>query len=289
MKKFHGVFTATVTPIDSNGKVDLDYVRKHLRFQEEAGIDGIVPSGTNGEGPLLSLDERKKLIEISIENKGKMAVIAGTGCMNLPETIELTQFAEKAGADAVLVLPSFYYRADHAGILEFYSRLLDKVSIPVMLYNIPQLTGVEITHRLLSDLSDRPNMIGLKDSCGDFEKTKAFIKNFPNLIVHNGDDKSILDAFKAGAQGTVSGMSNVFPEIVVKIYRSFIAGEDSSTHNEFALKISAALNEYQPFTANKPALEFLGFPASYMRPPLVDMTNEQKNALQAELRKLDLL
>ena len=122
MPHLHGLIVATPTPFTEEGKIDFDYVVEHLDFLRERGVDGVVPSGTNGEGPSLSMSERKELIKIVVDNRKDMFVIAGTGCASLLETIELTQYAEAIGADAALVVPPFFFKnAPTSGLVSYYS------------------------------------------------------------------------------------------------------------------------------------------------------------------------
>jgi len=284
---FRGAFTATLTPFDERGEVDFDYIRRHLRYQEENGIDGVVPSGTNGEGPSLSLHERKRIVEFVIQNKGSMLVIAGTGCANLPETIELTSFAAEVGADAVLIVPPYFYKnvARH-GLADYYRRVLDSAPIPVLLYNIPSLTGVEITDDLLQALADRPNLAGVKDTSGDIAGTKAYVANFPDLAILNGSDWLIQESLAAGAAGTISGLSNVFPHLISAIYDDFRAGKDVSDAQQRINSLKDIFAKYPPFAGNKFALTRQGFPLTHVRPPLVDLSKDERRRMQAELRQI---
>jgi 4-hydroxy-tetrahydrodipicolinate synthase len=283
---FRGAFTATLTPFDERGEVDFDYIRRHLRYQEENGIDGAVPSGTNGEGPSLSLDERKRIVEFVIQNKGGMLVIAGTGCANLPETMELTSFAAEVGADAALIVPPYFYKnvAGH-GLADYYRRVLDLAPIPVLLYNIPSLTGVEITDELLHALADRPNLAGVKDTSGDIARTKAYVASFPNLAILNGSDWLIQESL-VGAAGTISGLSNVFPRLISAIYDDFRAGKDVSAAQQRVNSLKDIVAKYPPFAGNKHALTLYGFPLTHVRPPLVDLSKDERRRMQAELRQI---
>jgi 4-hydroxy-tetrahydrodipicolinate synthase len=284
---FRGAFTATLTPFDERGEVDFDYIQRHLRYQEENGIDGVVPSGTNGEGPSLSLHERKRIVEFVIQNKGSMLVIAGTGCANQPETIELTSFAAEVGADAVLIVPPYFYKnvAGH-GLADYYRRVLDSAPIPVLLYNIPSLTGVEITDDLLQALADRPNLAGVKDTSGDIAGTKAYVANFPDLAILNGSDWLIQESLAAGAAGTISGLSNVFPHLISAIYDDFRAGKDVSDAQQRINSLKDIFAKYPPFAGNKFALTLQGFPLTHVRPALVDLSKDERRRMQAELRQI---
>jgi len=285
MTEIAGVITANLTPFADDGSVDFAFIYRHLRFQEEHGIDGVAPCGTNGEGQSLSLEERKKIIRFVVENKGGMFVLAGTGCANLPETVELTMFAEQVGADAALVLPPYFYKPTHGGLLGYFRRLFDSVTIPIVLYNIPMLTGVEITHELLRDLSAYPHLLGVKDTSGDVECTKAYLQEFPRLKIFNGTDSLIVATLDAGAHGVVSGASNAFPGVISRLVGDHRAGRDASELQQLVSELRTLLARW-PFAANKAALALQGFPVSHVRPPLVDMTIGETEALAEEIRRL---
>jgi 4-hydroxy-tetrahydrodipicolinate synthase len=282
-----GVYTAILTPFDENGKIDFNYLERHLRFQEANGIDGVVACGTNGEGPSLSLDERRQIINFVIQYKGNMQVIAGTGCANLPETIELSSFAAEAGADAALILPPFFYKnIEESGLVDYYNRVLNAVDLPVILYNIPLFSGIEITDNLISALIDRPNfnLIGVKDTSGDIKRTKSYIVHFPKLHIFNGTDKLIKKALESGAVGTISGISNIVPKLVSRIYADYTVSKDVTSLQQQLDELIAILGKYPMFAANKFALILQGFPPTHVRPPLVDMTQDQYRQLEAKLR-----
>ncbi len=280
-----GVFSAIITPFNKGGELDLDYVTGHLRFQERAGIHGVVPSGSNGEGPSLSLDERKRLVEHVVTNKGKLRVIAGAGCASLPETIELTQFAASAGADAVLLLPPFYFKdVTPPGLAEYFRQVLDSASIPMLLYNIPALAGLPISDELLGALAGHPNLYGVKDSSGDPDRPDQYIKRFPKLRIFVGTDDLAETALQAGATGLISGLGNVYPELMVEIYTRFQRGEDVSGVQRKISRYKQVFKRYPFRGGSKYALTLRGFPMSFVRPPLVDLTEEQQAALQNELK-----
>jgi len=289
MAEIGDVITAMVTPFGDDGLVDTGYIWRHLRMQEEAGIKGVAPCGTNGEGQSLALEERKEIIRFVVENKGSMFVLAGTGCANLPETIDLTRFAERVGADAALVLPPYFYKPSASGLRDYFRRLFDAVRIPIMLYNIPSFTGVEITHELLRDLIAYPHLLGVKDTSGDLACTKAYLHEFPTLKIFNGYDPLVEASLKAGVHGVISGASNPFPGLVAKLVADFRAGRETHELQRRLTDVSTVLAKYPPFAANKSALALLGFPHTHVRPPLVDLTAEETKALSQDLQKIGAL
>ena len=290
LRDLHGSFTATLTPFRRDGSIDFAYIPRHLRFMEENGMDGVVPSGTNGEAASLSLDERKRVIEETIANKGNLLVIAGTGCTNLPEAVELSRFAESAGADAILVMPPFFFHgATVEGLANYYRGLLDQISIRVLLYNIPQFSGIEITHELIHGLEGYPHLAGVKDSAGDAEATRRFINAFPNLRIFNGSDLNIESATRAGVAGSITGLGNAFPKLVVGAYNESKASGSGSPSQERLRLLVDIYDRYPLLATNKPALSFQGFPKVHVRPPLVDLKPEQEDEFRRELESAGFL
>lgn len=283
------VITAVLTPFGEDGAVDFGYMWRHLRLQEESGIAGIAPCGTNGEGQSLSLEERKAVIRFAVENKGSMFVLAGTGCVSLAETVELTRFAERVGADAALVLPSYFYKPSPTGLRDYFRRLFDEVAIPIMLYNIPSLTGVPITHELLRDLSDYPHLLGVKDTSSDPACTGSYVREFPNLKIFNGADLVIEKSLGVGAHGIISGTSNMLPDLVVSVYKAFREGGSVSELQQRLIEIRQVTDKYPPYASTKTILSLLGFPLTHVRPPLVNLTPEETAALREDMRRLGII
>lgn len=284
MPNIHGALTATITPFDEDGEIDLNYVTKHLRFQDRSGIHGVVPSGSNGEGPSLSLEERKRLIEHVVANKGKLKVIPGTGCAALPETIELTRFAASAGADAALLMPPFYFKEVRPrGLVEYFRRVLDSASIPMLLYNIPALAGLPIDDELLDALGEHPNLYGVKDSSGEPDRPGEYVRSFPKLTILVGSDHLAERALQAGAAGSISGLANVFPEPMVELYARFRRGEDTSRLQQKINRYKQIFKKYPARGGSKYTLTLRGFPMTFARPPSVDLTEEEQKALRREL------
>ena len=214
-----GVLAPTVTPfVNQSLEIDFRWVAEHLELLRERGLDGVVPSGTNGEGPSMSLDERRKLIDVCLENKGDMLVVPGTGCASLKDTIALTKHALVSGADSVLVLPPFYFKNPPLnGLLAYFRTLCDEAVPPgkgIILYNIPQISAVAITHDLLDGLlKTHPECVwGVKDSSGDPDSLRAFVSGYPSLRIFAGSDRLARLAYDLGAAGTISALANIVPE-----------------------------------------------------------------------------
>ncbi len=164
---FRGCFTALVTPF-KGGKVDEDAFRGLIRFQIENGVDGIVPCGTTGESATLTHDEHNRVVDIAVEAAGgRVKVIAGAGSNSTSETVRLTRHAKEAGADGALLITPYYNKPTQAGLYEHYSRVAAEVDIPIILYNVPGRTGVNMTPETTGRLSEADNIVGIKDATGD--------------------------------------------------------------------------------------------------------------------------
>jgi len=289
MLDISGLIVATPTPFNDDGKIDFDYVVRHLDFLRERGVDGVVPSGTNGEGASMSLNERKDLASIVAKNKGNLKVVAGTGCASLPDTIELTKAAQQAGADAALVVPPFFFKTNYPdGLYNYYVAVLSATDLPIFLYNIPQFSAVEITDELVGRLSEFPNLAGVKDSAGNPDRTRRYIDRFSNLAIFYGADRVIEAMAGSGARGNVSGLANAFPELISSAM-NFREKRQGSAMQAKVNALADIFDKYPLFAANKYALELRGFPSVHVRPPLLDLTNEQKMQLEKELNAIELI
>ena len=289
MAKIEGLIVATPTPFDENDKINFDYVAKHLNYMQSNGAKGVVPSGTNGEGASMSLAERKELFRNVIENKGDLFVIPGTGCPSLPETIELTQAAEKMGADAALVIPPYFFKnVSLDGLYNYYAAVLKSTSLPVLLYNIPGLSGIEISDQLIDRLAEFPNLLGVKDSSANLERSMKYCWKHPNLNIYVGADVLIEGTANFGVKGILSGLANAFPALIAETMKLCAEGRGTELQKKIA-RISDIFNSYPLFTSNKYALTFKGFPFAHMRAPMVDLNEEQKAAFAADLRREELI
>lgn len=288
MADIKGLMVATPTPFRADGSVDFDWIGRHLAFLRERGADGVVVCGTNGEGQSMSLEERKAVFEVVAASRGSLSFVAGTGCAALPETIELTQAARRARADAVMIIPPFLFKRVSAdGLYNYYASILRAVDIPVFLYNIPQVSAIEISDGLVERLLEFPNLIGIKDSAGDADRTRRYCENFPTLDVFYGDD-ALIRPLSDVAKGGISGIANCLPELVSEAMRACAAG-DGAAEQERVNTVARIFERYPVFAANKVVLSLRGFELTHVRPPLVDLSDEQRSSLERDLRSEGLL
>lgn len=213
--KVRGLFTAMVTPFDTSGMVDLEALALLVKFQLAKGTDGLYPCGSTGLGPMLKLEERKAIAEVVVdEARGKVPVVVQVGCADTQSTVELAKHAEKAGADAVASLTPYYYKPGDHAMLKHFEKVAASTSLPLLAYNIPQLTGNALKPSMVSELGKRRVISGIKDSTRDILHLLDLLAVVPqDLVVMNGTEEYALFAMMSGADGVVSGAANAFPEL----------------------------------------------------------------------------
>ncbi len=285
-KRLSGVLTAILTPFDLNGNLALEHFPALLDFQRSAGIDGVIVCGTNGEGTSLSVSERKMALEAVLAHRGELAVVAGTGAVSITDAVELTRHAADVGADAVLVLPPFFYKNPSAqGLADYFRAVLDAAPLPNLLYNIPQHSAVPITDEVLALLHSHPNLAGLKDSSGEWDSALHYIETYPALQIFAGSDKLASRSFAHGAN-SISGGANMFPEVVTAIRDAARQGlEQANAAQERADAIFAITTRYPFISTSKAVIAHRGLPRLGVRPPLVPLSEAQEQSLLAELTR----
>ena len=283
MKAPHGVLTAIATPFDRHGELALDLVPGLLELQSRAGMSGVVVAGTNGEGPSLSVEERIRLLETVVANRRDLVVVAGTGAASVTDAVRLARHACEAGADALLVLPPFFFKGVTTdGLAAYFERVLEASSVPVLLYSIPQVSAIAISHELLDRLAAHPRLLGLKDSSGDWEGMRGFLER-GDVQVFAGSDDLLARAFRAGAAGAISGTANAAPELVAAVWNAWRDGGDLDAAQERLDAARRVLIRYPMLAANKSVLAHRGLGRMSVRPPLVDLSPEAEAELLAQL------
>jgi 4-hydroxy-tetrahydrodipicolinate synthase len=276
-----GVYTALVTPFTETGEIDEPLFVRLLAFQEAAGVNGVVVCGTNGEGPSLSVHERVRLYELACQHRGKLQIIAGTASSSLSESLYLIKKAVKAGCNALMISPPFYFKSPSIeGLEAFYRPLLDSCTLPVILYHIPRMTQVPIEPALVERLLNHPNLFGIKDSECAPPRMPAYLSFIPRLKLFVGVEKQFASALKQGASGTICGLANGFPEPLVHVWQAFRTGGDLQAAQSLVTKIFTGVKTVPAVLDSKYMLHLRGFPLSPVRPPLVELDQEQKETLQ---------
>ena len=284
-----GTIPALLTPLgDGGGAPDLELLDAHVAWLHERGIRCVSPLGTTGEGPSLSLAERTRIVERLAGHASGMRILPGTGATALPETIELSRLAVRAGAVGILVAPPSYYDAfDVRGVTEYFIRLFDslKEDARVVLYHIPRHTGIPIADETLRELGARfgPMLVGVKDSGGDFEHTRRWLREFSELTILNGSDATAAAAYEAGGRGTITMLANVFPEELERIRR----GETVEATQRFLRDVRELVGELPRHAALKHLLHVVsGLPRSSVRAPLQELDEDHKAALETRFNEM---
>jgi 4-hydroxy-tetrahydrodipicolinate synthase len=281
-----GTIPALLTPFTLGGaEIDLGLLDAHVDWLHEHGVRTVSPMGTTGEGASLSVSERKRLIEHLSANSCGVDLVPGTGCTNLPETIELSRFAVEQGVAAVLVAPPTYYVPEDVGLLDYYSQLLEALpeEARVVLYHIPRQTRVPISVEVIRTLLDRfgPTVAGVKDSGRDFEHTQRLLEEFPELAILNGTDSEAARTYAAGGPGVISATANVLPGEYERI-----RGGDSSAQ-ELVTQVRELVDGLPVQAALKLVLALVsGLPRSAVRSPLRELEPAEVRRVEVKLAEL---
>ncbi|WP_069999532.1 dihydrodipicolinate synthase family protein [Cellulosilyticum sp. I15G10I2] len=296
MKKLHGVTTAMVTPMDEMGRVNLEGVKQLTNFLIEKGVDCLYPLGTTGEMLKLSIEERKIVAETIIATtKGRATVYIHVGSMSTDTTIELAKHAQAIGADGIgIVTPVFFYTNERE-LENYFVQVANSVSedFPVYLYSIPQCAANDISVELLQKMMTRcKNVVGIKYSFGDFVKTQEYsLVNGGDVSVMHGCDRLFAPLLTLGCDGTISGISCVYPEPFVAVYKAFNENNipEARRLQNIAATFCKVLRGGTNMAYFKSALEHRGIAAGHMRKPSLNLTLDELTAFKKELIKLDEL
>ncbi|MCA0405080.1 MAG: 4-hydroxy-tetrahydrodipicolinate synthase [Proteobacteria bacterium] len=285
--RFRGSMPALVTPF-KNGALDEAAFRKHVDWQISEGSHGLVPVGTTGESPTLSHDEHKKVVEWCIaEAKGRVPVIAGAGSNNTAEAVDLARHAEKAGADAVLVVTPYYNKPTQEGLYQHFKAVNDAIGIPIFIYNIPPRSVVDMSNETMARLFELKNIAGVKDATANLARVsqqRAYVgKDFLQL---SGEDMTALAWNAAGGVGCISVVANVAPRLCAQLQEATLAG-DFAKANEIQdrlIPLHDAVFMEPGLAGAKYALSLLGRMDSEIRLPMMPVQQPKtKDALRAAL------
>ena len=286
-----GSIVALITPFDGENLSEENYI-KLINYHLESGTDGVVPGGTTGESPTLSHNEHKKIIEIAVkECKGKIPVIAGTGSNSTDEAIELSKFAEKAGADSLLVVTPYYNKPTQEGLYQHYKKINDNVGIPIIIYNIPSRSVIDMSVETMSKLYELKNITGVKDATGDLNRVdqqlKAMGKEFIQLT---GNDDNAFEFNKRGGVGAIGVTANIAAKLSSDFQK---ACEEKKGEAEALDKLLQPLHSALFIESNpspvKYAASLLGMCNPSVRLPLVEIREETKKKVSEALKVAKLL
>lgn len=289
---FTGAFTALVTPF-KDGKIDEKAFIRLIASQIENGINGLVPCGTTGESATLSHEEHNRVIDITIETaKGRVPVIAGTGSNSTSETVTLTKHAKEAGADAALLISPYYNKPSQNGLYEHYRSVAGEVDLPLIVYNVPSRTGLNMLPETVGRLAEIKNIVGIKEASGDLGQVSEVIENSPeSFCVLSGDDFTTFPLLSLGGRGVISVVSNIAPGDTAGMCSLFLSGkleEARRLHYKLQQLSRAMFVETNPVPV-KTALSMMGMIEEEFRLPLVGMKEENRGKVKEALSSYGLI
>jgi 4-hydroxy-tetrahydrodipicolinate synthase len=290
-QQIKGIIPPIITCFHKDGSFNETAQREVLRFQAKY-VDGFYPCGTYGSGPLMTTEERKRVAEIVVEEKGSCAVIVHVGAVNTSQSIELAKHAQSIGADAVGAIPPFYYKYTTDQLLDHYRSIIRSVDIPVFLYNNPGLSGNPISAEMLATLADE-GLSGVKDSAFDLVTFYMYLLKVrkPGFTFIIGTEAIAAAALDAGASGVISGLANVFPEFMASFYKTWEERNPNKTGN-YQLKVVKARSilKYGPtLTMTYAVLRMRGLNPGYPRAPYQDIPPSMYERAEHELKDMGLL
>jgi 4-hydroxy-tetrahydrodipicolinate synthase len=289
---FKGSITALITPF-KNGLLDEDALGRFIEWQIAEGTHGLVPTGTTGESPTLNYDEHKRVIAIAVEvARGRAPVIAGTGSNATDEAIELSTYAEKAGADGLLIVNPYYNKPTQEGLYHHFKAINDKVGIPIVIYNIPGRTNVDMSVDTMTRIFELKNVVGVKDATANLCRVSLQrVAMGPEFIQLSGEDGTAIGFMAHGGHGCISVASNVAPRLCADLQNACMKGDFAAAlklQDRLTPLFDALFVETNPGPV-KYAASRLGLCSAEMRLPLVPISDASKKAVDAAIAKVGLL
>lgn len=290
MTVLKGIIPPIITPMNEDESVNEAELRRQVNRLVEAGVHGLFPFGTNGESYILSDKEKEQILSVVVEeNRGRVPVCAGSGCVGTKDTVRMSQRAEALGADILSVITPWFAKASDEELYEHYCAVAKAVKIPVVLYNIPARTGNNISPALAERLSGVDNIVGIKDSSGNFDNMLQYLERTggKDFFVLSGNDSLIYWNLSAGGNGGIAGCANVYPKTMASIYDRFMKGD-----LEGAKKAQDSIRSFRncfrygnPNTIVKTAVAMLGYPVGKCRTPFDKIPPEGIEAIRRVLEE----
>jgi 4-hydroxy-tetrahydrodipicolinate synthase len=286
-----GSIVALITPFKDDSLDEENYI-KLIDYHLKNGTNGIVPGGTTGESPTLSHNEHKKIIEISVkECNSKIPVIAGTGSNSTDEAIELSKFAEKAGSDALLIVTPYYNKPTQEGLYQHYKKINDNVGIPIVIYNIPSRSVIDMTIETMTKLFELKNIIGVKDATGDLKRVELQKKSMGSEFIQlTGNDDNALEFNKLGGVGAIGVTANIAAKLSSEFQKACVEDLDKATKlNKILQPLHTAMFVESNPSPVKYAASLLKMCNSNVRLPLVEVEETSKQKILNALKVANLL
>lgn len=288
--EIRGIIPPILTPMNEDESINVTALREQVNRQIENGVHALFCFGTNGEGYILNKKEKQLILETVLEEtNGRVPVYAGTGCISTKETIEQSKMAMDAGADVLSIITPSFAMASQNELYEHYKVVAQAVDMPIVLYNIPARTGNALTPATVGKLSDIPNIIGAKDSSGNFTNILGYISETEkkDFSVLSGNDQLILWTLKAGGTGGIAGCANVYPHTMASIYNCYMEGdwEKAKQYQDSIASFRACFKYGNPNTVVKTAVSLLGYNVGKCRAPFNQLPEEGIEALKKVLKE----
>jgi len=288
-----GCYVAIVTPFNGHGEVDEAGLRSNIEFLIESGVSGIVPCGTTGESATLSWEEHLRVVDIALDQvRSRITVIAGAGSNNTTESIKAALYAEKKGADAILCITPYYNKPTQEGLYQHFRKIASETGIPIVMYNVPGRTGVNMKPQTVERLCECRNIIAVKEASGDVLQVSEINRRCGDRItILSGDDALTLPILACGGKGVISVVGNIVPGKMIAMISAFTRGDNTAAlalHRELLPVSNAMFIETNPIPV-KTAMNAMGMSAGSLRLPMVPMGEANKSALLAVLKSNGLI
>lgn len=286
MQKLKGIFPALLTPFTKEDKINEKALQQLVKMNIDKGVDGFYVGGSTAEAFLLSLEERKYIVDIvAQEAKGKCAIIVHIGCISTDQAVELGKHAEKAGVDAVSSIPPFYYNFSFPEIKSHYFEIVNRVNLPMVMYNFPAFSGVTLNSDNIGEFLKDPRFIGIKHTSSDFFSLERFKQTYKDVLVYNGFDEMFLAGLSMGADGGVGSTYNFMAEKFIRIKQLFEEGrmEEARRVQNEANNIIKVLVKVGVLPGEKEVLNQMGLEFGECRKPFKKVSEEEKEMLRKVL------
>ena len=280
---FKGCGTALVTPFTEDGNIDFEQLRKLIDFQILEGVDSLIICGTTGESATMSTEEKKEVIKFAVQiARKRVPIIAGTGSNNTKVAIELSKYAESVGADGLLLVTPYYNKTTQAGLITHFMAIAESTKLPIILYNVPSRTGINIEPQTCFELSKIDNIVAIKEASGNISQVAsiaALCKD--NLTIYSGNDDQIIPILSLGGLGVISVLSNLYPKYVHNMVYDYFSGniKNATTSQLNAIDLIHSLFcEVNPIPI-KYAMNHIGFSCGKPRLPLIELSDQGKEKI----------
>ena len=288
---FVGAGVALVTPMHSDGRVNYEKYRELVEYQIQNGTDAIIAVGTTGEAPTLEDDEHLRAFEVAIDQTAhRVPMIAGTGSNNTDHCIYMSREAKAMGADGLLLVTPYYNKTSQRGLIQHYTKIAAAVDLPIILYNVPSRTGVNLQPKTVAELSKIPNIVGLKQANGNMSET-AEIAALCDIAIYSGNDDQIVPILSLGGKGVISVLSNVLPKETHDICQAWFDGDVQQSLDlqlQFLELANALFMDVNPIPV-KEAMNQMGMDVGQCRLPLYEMTDAMKQRMAEVLKRYHLI